>query len=344
VDAPGHVWAQTHTYSASSFDIDDLLRAKGARRISVVIPAKDEAETIGLIVTSIRQELMSETGPDGGSQGPLVDELIVMDSDSTDRTAEIARAAGACLYAVAEILPELGWFPGKGEAMWKSLFVSTGDFIVFIDADVTNFSTEYVMGLLGPLLLNPHGADKKVKLVKGFYDRDLNIGSAGIAQGGRVTELMARPLINVWWPELAGVIQPLAGEWAATRELLHSLYFPAGYGIELAVLIDTYKMLGLDALAQVDLGKREHRHQDLPSLSVMSAEVLAAAHRRNPQGNLDQNQDDNAENSLTMTHADTDLDGKITQWNIRPINISERPPAAQFRELAAGSKTFGVCE
>ena len=302
-------WLERRTYRAEDFPLTSLLAAKGSTRISVVIPARNEADTIGPIVAAIRHELMSEH--------PLVDELHVIDSDSTDATAKVAAASGAHVHSAAAIALELGWLPGKGEAMWKSLFVANGDLIAFIDADLTSFEVSYVTGLIGPLLHH-----EQIQLVKGFYERDLGLDARGASQGGRVTELMARPLINLWWPELRGVIQPLAGEWAARRRLLEQMPFPCGYGVECAVLVDAYRTHGLDAIAQVDLGRRAHLHQDLASLGVMAAEVLAAAENRRfgePVGR-----------GSTISHPSKPAPGVDPVWATRQANTAERPAFASI--------------
>jgi len=312
MDERARNWAEQRTFDDRDLTLAEILDSKSGTRVSVVIPAHDEAGTIGPIVTCIREELMSGCG--------LVDELVVIDSDSTDRTAAIAEGAGALVFSAADIRPELGWRPGKGEAMWKSLLVTTGDLVVFIDADLTNFDSRYVTGLVAPLLLH-----HDIGLVKGFYDRDLAILTDGTSQGGRVTELTARPLISLWWPELAGVIQPLAGEWAARRDLLETLAFPSGYGVELAVLIDTFERLGLNAIAQVDLGMRTHVHQDLASLGAMAAEVAAAAARRRFG--------DVPPVDAEITHVKRSRDGEV-HWTSRPINLAERPSLTSLRAMA----------
>jgi glucosyl-3-phosphoglycerate synthase len=212
----------------------------------------------------------------------LVDELVVIDSDSVDDTADRARAAGATVFAAGQVETGSAALPGKGEALWKSLFVTSGELLVFIDADLTEWGPHFVTGLLGPLLHHPD-----VQLVKGYYDRladDLPGATVAAPQGGRVTELCARPLLNLYWPELAAVVQPLAGEWAIRRSLLESLPIPVGYGVEFATLTDTYAQFGLPAIAQVDLGQRGHRHQAVHDLGVMAAEILATAMRRLPAG------------------------------------------------------------
>jgi glucosyl-3-phosphoglycerate synthase len=213
------------------------------------MPARNEAATIRAIVTGIRTDLCERIG--------LVDEIVVIDSDSTDETAEMAGKGGASVFAAASIRPDLGSFGGKGEAMWKSLFVTDADILVFIDADLTEWGPHFVSGLLGPIL-----TDSGVHLVKGFYDRIADDGSGRVApQGGRVTELVARPLLNLCWPDLSRVVQPLAGEWAIRRAVFETMPVPVGYGVEIATLLDIYAAHGLSAIAQVDLGERAHSHQ-----------------------------------------------------------------------------------
>jgi len=237
---------------------------KGAVRVSVVLPALDEEPTVGEIIAGVRR-LADGTG--------LVDEVVVIDSGSVDQTAKVAVDAGADVHHRDDILPEVGSYAGKGEVLWKALHVTTGDILVYIDADLTDFGEHYVTGLLGPLL-----NDDSVLMVKAFYDRPLlDVAAAG---GGRVTELMARPLLGALLPELAGVVQPLAGEYAARRSLLETMPFAAGYGVETALLIDTVAAHGLDAVAQVDLGERTHGHQDTAALGRMAATILHTVLRR----------------------------------------------------------------
>jgi glucosyl-3-phosphoglycerate synthase len=246
--------------------VEDKRRA--GVRISVVIPARNEERTVGGVVGAIRETLVERV--------PLVDEVVVIDSDSTDETGAVAAKAGAIVYRARDIAPALGSYPGKGEALWKSLLVTDGDLLVFIDADLTQWGPHFVTGLIGPLL-----ADPGVLLVKGFYAR-IAKGKDGSTstEGGRVTELVARPLLSLWWPELSGVVQPLAGEWAARRDLMESLSIPVGYGVELSTLIDTAARYGLDGVAQVDLGSRAHKHQTDHNLALMAAELLVVAERR----------------------------------------------------------------
>jgi glucosyl-3-phosphoglycerate synthase len=284
--------------------------------VSVVIPARNEERTVGAVVAGIAG-LAAGTG--------LVDELVVMDSDSTDGTAAAAAEAGATVYRAREVAPELGGFAGKGEALWKSLLVTTGDLLVFVDADLTHWGTHFVTGLAGPLL-----ADEGVLLVKGFYERLYAGGDGSVtADGGRVTELVARPLLSLWWPELTGVVQPLAGEWAIRRSLLESLPVPVGYGIELAVLIDTAREHGLDAIAQVDLGRRGHKHQASHDLALMAAELMAVADRRRRPGD--------AVSPGPVELRQFTRDGGEMRQRSRPVPVDERPPA---RALEASTLTL----
>jgi glucosyl-3-phosphoglycerate synthase len=213
--------------------------------------------------------------------------------------------------------------PGKGEALWRSQFVTTGDILVFVDADLTEWGVHFVTGLLGPLL-----TDEKVLLVKGFYDRLFDDGTTGATegapQGGRVTELVARPLINLHWPALAAVVQPLAGEWAIRRRLAETLPFPVGYGVEFATLTDTFHRHGLDAVAQVDLGRRGHSHQNVHDLGVMATEILATATRRLDRGRQRPAPVGLAAGWSALYQYDRAAEG---HWNARSVPVAERPPA-----------------
>ena len=241
-------WFAARTTAATDWPVErscSSARRAARARISVVIPARNEEATIGAIVRRIRADLIDAAG--------LVDELLVIDSDSTDATAQVARRKGAQVWAAAEIRPELGAYQGKGEAVWKSLFVATGDILVFLDGDLTEWGSHFVTGLVGPLLADERVAARQGLLRSAFADDNGDAAEAR-PQGGRVTELVARPLLNLNWPELAAVVQPIGGEWGVRRELLESLSIPVGYGLEMAVLLDTWQRYGLDALAQVDLG------------------------------------------------------------------------------------------
>ncbi|WP_435746347.1 glucosyl-3-phosphoglycerate synthase [Nocardioides sp. SYSU DS0663] len=261
-------WFARNTHHWNDWSLADLVAAKGDRRVSLVVPARNEAGTVGQVVTRLRSALVETVA--------LVDEVVVIDSDSTDATYDVATGAGAVVHRSAEVRPDLGSRPGKGEAMWKSLFVTSGDLIVFMDADLVEWDTHFVPGLLGPLLSRP-----EVALVKGYYERP---GAEGPYDGGRVTELVARPLLALEHPELAGLVQPLAGEWAVRRSLFETLTVPSGYAVELAALVDTARTLGADAIAQVDLGRRDHAHQPLLDLGAMATQILAAMARRRGRG------------------------------------------------------------
>jgi glucosyl-3-phosphoglycerate synthase len=257
-------WMACRTTVSARWDRGELAERKGQQRISVALPARNEAATVGEIVRSLRRELMDDV--------PLIDELVVMDSGSTDATAAMASGAGARVVRQGDVLRELGDVPGKGEALWKSLSVTDGDIVAFIDADLRRFDAQFVVGLVGPLLQD-HG----VQFVKAFYDRPLDVGATILpAGGGRVTELVARPLLNLHWPQLAGFVQPLSGEYAARRSLLERIPFVSGYGVEIAMLIDVVEAVGLNAMAQVDLGSRVHRNSGDAALGRMAAQVQLA--------------------------------------------------------------------
>ncbi|MCE0534955.1 glucosyl-3-phosphoglycerate synthase [Kineosporia rhizophila] len=252
-------WFARRTWQPVPWSASELFDAKRGRTVSVVLPALNEEETVAGVVGAVL------------AAGPLVDEVVVMDGGCTDRTAERAVAAGAKVVALSEVLPGLEPLPGKGEVLWRSLAATSGDLVVFVDADLVEVGPEVVVGLLGPLLTEPG-----VQLVKGFYRRPLRLDSVEQRSGGgRVTELMARPLLARFAPQLSGVVQPLGGEYAARRDLLTRLPFAGGYGVEVALLMDTVQLAGLDAIGQVDLGVRKHRNRDLADLGVMASEILA---------------------------------------------------------------------
>ncbi|MEU1329971.1 glucosyl-3-phosphoglycerate synthase [Streptomyces sp. NPDC005865] len=302
-------WLSRRSWSVADRPLDLLVAAKRASgtSVSVVLPALDEEGTVGEIVTKIRRALMEEV--------PLVDELVVIDSGSSDRTAEVAAAAGARVVHRDEILPRLTPVPGKGEVLWRSLLVTGGDVVAFVDADLREFSADFVSGIVGPLLTDPD-----VAFVKAMYDRPL--GSAA-GQGGRVTELMARPLLNMHWPLLAGFVQPLGGEYAARRSLLERLPFPVGYGVELGLLVDALHTVGLDALAQVDVGVRRHRHQDGQALGRMAAAIYRTAQLRLARGHLLRPE---------LTQFERGADGFVPRTY--PVDTEERPPMTGIAEYA----------
>ncbi|WP_406447370.1 glucosyl-3-phosphoglycerate synthase [Streptomyces sp. NBC_01613] len=303
-------WLSTHSWSVTDRPLHKILAAKQrtGQSVSVVLPALNEEETVGDIVAVIRHDLMQQV--------PLVDEIVVVDSGSTDRTSEVAAAAGARVVHRDDILPRIPTVPGKGEVLWRSLLVASGDIVCFIDADLKEFSSDFVSGIVGPLLTDP-GID----LVKGMYDRPLG-GAAG--QGGRVTELMARPLLNMHWPQLAGFVQPLGGEYAARRSLLEQLPFPVGYGVELGMLVDALHLVGLDALAQVDVGVRKHRHQDGQALGRMAAAIYRTAQLRLARGHLIR---------PSLTQFERGADG--FEPRTFSVDTEERPPMVEIAEYAA---------
>jgi len=302
-------WLSTRSWSLTDRPLHRILAAKQrtGQSVSVVLPALNEEETVGEIVSVIRHDLMDQV--------PLVDEIVVIDSGSKDRTSAVAAAAGARVVHRDAILPRIPALPGKGEVLWRSLLVTGGDIVCFIDADLREFSSDFVSGIVGPLLTDP-GVD----LVKGMYDRPLG-GAAG--QGGRVTELMARPLINMHWPQLAGFVQPLGGEYAARRSLLERLPFPVGYGVELGMLVDALHLVGLDALAQVDVGVRKHRHQDGQALGRMSAAIYRTAQLRLARGHL-------------VRPVLTQFERNASGFEPRTVSVDtvERPPMREVGEYA----------
>ncbi|WP_425565579.1 glucosyl-3-phosphoglycerate synthase [Pilimelia columellifera] len=309
-------WAARRTRHAAAWTPTELTAAKADHVISVVLPARDEEATIGAIVGAIGRDL---TGPGG-----LVDEILVVDSRSTDATARIAAAAGARVVRQDEVTRGLTPMDGKGDAMWAGLAASRGDLVVFLDADLRAFSSRFVTGLLGPLLTDP-----SVAFVKGFYHRPLTIeGHADPDGGGRVTELVARPLLNLFWPRLAGFIQPLSGECAGRREVLSRVPFVSGYGVETAMMIDLLELVGLEALAQVDLGERRHRNQSNQALGRMSAQiVLAAWSRLRRQGWVSTD----AEPGRLLTQFVRDADGPAgREAQTVDVGVTERPPLASL--------------
>lgn len=258
-------WLAERRYEGSSFSLADLLEAKTAS-IAAILPTRECGGTIGPILDRLAP--LREAG--------LVDELLVVDADSADGTAAIARERGARAVDESRLRPQLGPGRGKGDAMWRAAGATSADLLVFIDADTVDFDPGFLTGLVGPMLLDP-----ALALVKGTFQRPLALGdTVSAGEGGRVTELVARPLLNLHFPALAGFTQPLAGEIAIRRDLFQQLSVPVGYGVEIAMLIDALALVGLDALAEVDLGARQNRHQSLRALSAMAAEVMVAVERR----------------------------------------------------------------
>ncbi len=308
--AGADAWLADHSWHRPPWTGAELEAAKRGRTISVVLPALNEAETVGSVIETIIPML-----------GGLVDELIVLDSGSTDATEARAVAAGARVVHREEALPEIPPQPGKGEALWRSLAATTGDFIVFIDSDLIGPDPMFVPRLVGPMLTGDG-----IQLVRGFYRRPLKLrGGEDANGGGRVTELVARPLLAALRPELGGVLQPLGGEYAGTRELLTSVPFAPGYGVEIGILIDTYDRLGLDAIAQVNLGVRTHRNRPLSELGPMSRQIIATLLTR--CGIADSG------TGLTQFFPGVDgADGYGSRTSM--VSLADRPPMNTLRPVA----------
>lgn len=299
-----HPWLSDHSWRRPSWTIAELEAAKRGRTVSVVLPALNEEETVASVVETITPLL-----------GGLVDELIVLDSGSTDDTEIRAVAAGARVVSREVALPEVAPQPGKGEVLWRSLAATTGDVIAFVDSDLIDPDPMFVPKLLGPLLTG-----EGVHLVKGFYRRPLKVsGKEDANGGGRVTELVARPLLAALRPELMCLYQPLGGEYAGTRELLTAVPFAPGYGVEIGLLIDTYDRLGLDAIAQVNLGVRTHRNRPLTELAAMSRQVIATLLSRCgiPDSGV----------GLTQFFAD----GEDYTPRTSTVSLADRPPMVTLR-------------
>jgi glycosyltransferase involved in cell wall biosynthesis len=302
-------WFARRTFHHRQFDPAALVEAKrrAGVSVSVCIPTLNEEATVGAIVRSIRSELMERM--------PIADELAVMDSGSSDRTAQEAELSGATVFQDRDVLPDLEPMTGKGEAMWKSLFVLRGDVILWLDADIRNFHPRFVWGPLGPILTDPG-----IGYVKSFYRRPIEDGRGASLEGGRVTELVARPLINMFWPHLAGLIQPLSGEYAGRRSLLEEVPFFTGYAVEMGLLIDVAARFGTEAMAQIDLEERVHRNRPIGELSRMAFAVIRAALSR--LGEEERRRASAAPGMLQFESEDGDYRISST-----PIPVDERPPA-----------------
>jgi nucleotide-binding universal stress UspA family protein len=308
-------WFVQNTFSSTEFaDLRRLVEAKERQglTISVGLPTLNEEATVRRVIRAIRTRLMERF--------PLVDEIVVIDSDSDDRTREIAREEGVPVHIHSQILPGTGSYVGKGEALWKSLHVLRGDIVVWIDTDVSNAHPKFAYGIVGPLLMRPD-----LQFVKAFYQRPLRVdGELQATGGGRVTELTARPILNLFFPELSGMVQPLSGEQGGRRALLEQLPFFTGYGVETGLLIDTLQRAGLGAIAQVDMKQRIHRNQTLLALSKMSFEILQVALRRVGEAHGERLWDE-ANSSIKLI---TPEEGGRMHLEMHDIVATERPPMA----------------
>jgi glucosyl-3-phosphoglycerate synthase len=305
-------WFDRRTFHAADFSLADLAERQAAFgwTVSVVLPARNEEATISGVVESVLELV-----------GAVVHEVVVI-AAGTDATGERAAAAGARVHRQEDILPSHGEPYGKGDALWRSLAVTTGDIVVFVDADIRNPDPRFVWTLLGPLLMDP-----RILLVKGFYDRPIaaqdRLHPSG---GGRVTELTARPLLNLFWPELAGLIQPLSGEYAARRTLLESIPFFTGYGVEIGMLIDVLRLHGPEVIAQVDLAERIHQNQSMEALSRMAFRIAQVAWRRLADEGRADGISDGARSYVQFSR----LAGRmVPEWH--EVQIVERPPMRMVR-------------
>ncbi len=318
-------WFAENTFHAHEFrDIAQLVELKKRQGLSISLglPALNEAKTIGKIITTLRAALMERY--------PLLDEIVVIDSDSTDDTVAIAKGLGVPVHRHSQILPAYGSNVGKGEALWKSLYVLRGDLIAWIDTDIVNIHPRFVYGILGPLLKEPH-----LMYVKGFYQRPLRLGRKLQARGGgRVTELMARPLLNLFYPDLSGMIQPLAGEYAGRRTALARVPFFSGYGVETGLLIDIFETFGLSAIAQVDLNKRVHRNQSLLALSKMAFAIAQVVLQRVGEKRAAQLLAEETQSLKLIRY-----DDKHFRLDVHGIRDEMRPPMVEIPEYRA---RFGV--
>jgi glucosyl-3-phosphoglycerate synthase len=312
-------WIKSNTFHYAAFnDLRHLARVKEEKglTISLCLPTLNEEKTIAKEIVIFRSELMTRY--------PLLDEIVVVDSGSKDNTCEIARAFGADVYLAADVLPHLEPYTGKGENLWKALFITRGDIIVYLDADIKNIHPRFAYGLIGPLLLNTD-----IKFTKAFYDRPIaeSVDKIRPTGGGRVTELVIRPLFALFFPELTQILQPLSGEYAGYREIFESIPFPIGYGIETSMVLDIYEQWGLPVMAQVDLERRVHRNQDTKALGKMAFAILKTfINRQVALGVID----------LKSAMHDDMIQYSLVKKQIRPDIVTirgyERPPMVTVPE------------
>ena len=312
-------WLKKNTFHHSEFkDINHLVEEKTRKNLTIALclPTLNEEKTIAKEIIIIKSELMT--------RHPLVDEIVVIDSGSTDNTRKIAREYGADVYKATDILPDLEGFKGKGENLWKALYITNSEIIVYLDADIKNIHHRFVYALVGPLILFDN-----IKFSKAFYDRPIAIGKSKIRPtgGGRVTELVIRPLLSLFFPELTQIMQPLSGEYAGYREIFEKIPFPIGYGVETSMILDIYEKWGLDIIAQVDLDRRVHRNQDTKALGRMAFIILKTFCDRIEK--------------LGIVNLNTEIFDEMIQYNLvrneyKPdifkIKGIERPPMIEIAE------------
>jgi glucosyl-3-phosphoglycerate synthase len=312
-------WFAENTFESDEFsDIENLLHLKeqSGLSISLALPSLNEEETIGNVISIAKTNFMNKF--------PLLDEIILVDSGSEDHTREIAKDLGIDVYLNQEVLKNYGFRMGKGEVLWKSLYLTSGDIIFWLDTDVKNFSPKYIYGILGPLLTN-----EKIKFVKAFYKRPIS-GKKGVirlGEGGRVTELTARPLLNLFYPELSGIIQPLSGEYGGRREVLENLTFTSGYGVETSLLIDLVENYHLNSIGQVNLEMRVHRNQPLQELSKMSFAIIQTILSK-----LSRRFDTNLIEEINSTMNTIQYEGDRFFLKVNEISELERPPMVSISE------------
>ena len=318
-------WLETNTFHYAQFqDIGQLVDLKEQKglKISLCLPTLNEEKTIAKEIVIMKSELMTRY--------PLLDEIIVIDSGSEDRTVDIAAEFGAEVYAADNILPGLEKYRGKGENLWKALYVTRGDIIVYLDADIKNIHHRFAYGLIGPLLTND-----TIKYSKGFYDRPIATGKNEIRPtgGGRVTELVIRPLFSLFFPELTQILQPLSGEYAGFRELFEKVPFPIGYGIETSLIMDICENWSLDVIAQVDLEKRVHRNQDTRALGKMAFVIMETFLKRLEKlGRIE------LKKELLLQMIQYNLTGDDYKADILDWKALERPPMIDIPEYLAKFK------
>lgn len=312
-------WMTSNTFNYDQFnDLRHLVQVKEEKgiKISLCLPTLNEEKTIAKEIVIFKSELMSRY--------PLLDEIVVIDSGSTDHTRQIAQDFGADVYRASDILPHLEPYVGKGENLWKALFITSGDIIVYLDADIKNIHHRFAYGLIGPLLLN-----QGIKFSKAFYDRPIATRGHKVRPtgGGRVTELVIRPLFSLFFPELTQILQPLSGEYAGFREIFEQIPFPIGYGVETSMIMDIYKKWGLDVIAQVDLEKRVHRNQDTKALGKMSFAILKTfINRKEALGLVDLKQ------PMFDQMIQYNISGNRIEPDILQIKGYERPPMIEIPE------------